>query len=126
LLVRLPVFRNATGILFKRGHLLALAQGQGIYEADLRRSLAEWQYANGIDEKDRPEEDAESVKKLTTVTTLQEGEDQVLTCLILDSVARCLAADEKISEVKLDSELKLLREQFSDEKPGELSYGRVV
>lgn len=126
MLVRLPVFRNATGILFKRGHLLALAQGQGIYEADLRRSLAEWQYANGIDEKDRPEEDAESVKKLTTVTTLQEGEDQVLTCLILDSVARCLAADEKISEVKLDSELKLLREQFSDEKPGELSYGRVV
>ncbi|HEY2625187.1 MAG TPA: hypothetical protein VGI41_00400 [Candidatus Udaeobacter sp.] len=122
----MPVFRNATGILFKRGHLLALAQGQGIYEADLRRSLAEWQYANGIDEKDRPEEDAESVKKLTTVTTLQEGEDQVLTCLILDSVARCLAADEKISEVKLDSELKLLREQFSDEKPGELSYGRVV
>ena len=39
LLVRLPAFRNATGILFKRGHLLALAQGQGIYEADLRTRL---------------------------------------------------------------------------------------
>jgi hypothetical protein len=36
-----------------RGHLLALAQGQGIYEADLRRALAEWRYAKGIDEKDR-------------------------------------------------------------------------
>jgi hypothetical protein len=37
LLFRLPAFRSATGILFKRGHLLALAQGHGIYEADLRR-----------------------------------------------------------------------------------------
>jgi hypothetical protein len=65
LLLRLPAFRNATGILFKRGHLLALAQGQGIYEADLRRALAEWRYAKGIDDKDRREEDAGSVKKLS-------------------------------------------------------------
>ena len=55
-----------------------LAQGQGIYEADLRRALAEWRYANGIDEKNRQEEDAGSVKKVTTVTTLQEDEQQVL------------------------------------------------
>ena len=116
LLLRLPAFRNATGILFKRGHLLALAQGQGIYEADLRRALAEWRYANGIDEKDRQEEDAGSVKKVTTVTTLQENEQQVLTRLISDSAAQCLAADEKISKVEVDGELKLLREQFRDEK----------
>ena len=116
LLLRLPVFRNATGILFKRGHLLALAQGQGIYEADLRRALAEWQYANGIDEKDRQEEDAGSVKKVTTVSTLQENEQLALTRLISDSVAQYLAADEKISKVAIDSELKLLREQFRDEK----------
>ncbi len=116
LLLRLPAFRNATGILFKRGHLLALAQGQGIYEADLRRALAEWRYANGIDEKDREEEDAGSVKKVTTVTTLQEDEQQVLTRLISNSAAQCLAADEKISKVEVDNELKLLREQFRDEK----------
>ena len=116
LLLRLPVFRNATGILFKRGHLLALAQGQGIYEADLRRALAEWRYANGIDEKDRQEEDAGSVKKIRTITTLQEDEQQVLTRLISNSVVQYLAADEKISKVEVDSELKLLREQFRDEK----------
>ena len=116
LLLRLPAFRNATGILFKRGHLLALAQGQGIYEADLRRALAEWRYANGIDEKNRPEEDAGSVKKVTTVTTLQKDEQQVMTRLISNSAARYLAADEKISKVEIDSELKLLREQFRDEK----------
>jgi len=116
LLLRLPAFRNATGILFKRGHLLALAQGQGIYEADLRRAFAEWRYVNGIDEKDRQEEDAGSVKKVTTVTTLQEDEQQLLTRLILDSVAQYLAADEKISKVEVDSELKLLLEQFRDEK----------
>ena len=116
LLLRLPVFRNATGILFKRGHLLALAQGQGIYEADLRRALAEWRYANGIDEKNRQEEDAGSVKKVRTITTLQEDEQQVLTRLISNSAAQYLAADEKISKVEVDSELKLLREQFRDEK----------
>ena len=116
LLLRLPVFRNATGILFKRGHLLALAQGQGIYEADLRRALAEWQYANGIDEKNRQEEDAGSVKKVRTITTLQEDEQQVLTRLISNLAIQYLAANEKISKVEVDSELKLLREQFRDEK----------
>jgi parvulin-like peptidyl-prolyl isomerase len=116
LVLRLPVLRNATGILFKRGHLLALVQGQGIYKADLRRALAEWRYANGIDEKDRQEEDAGSVKKVTTVSTLQENEQQALTRLISDSAAQYLAADEKISKVAIDSELKLLREQFRDEK----------
>jgi parvulin-like peptidyl-prolyl isomerase len=115
LLLRLPVFRNATGILFKRGHLLALAQGQGIYEADLRRALAEWRYANGIDEKNRQEEDAGSAKNVTTITTLQD-EQGVLTRLISNLAAQYLAADEKIFKVEVDSELKLLREQFRDEK----------
>ena len=115
LFLRLPAFRNATGILFKRGHLLALAQGQGIYEADLRRALAEWRYAKGIDQNDR-HEDVRSVKKVTTVTTLQEERQQVLTRLISNSVAQCLAADKKISKVDVNSELKLLREQFRDEK----------
>ena len=86
-LVRVPAFRTATGILCKRGHLLALAQGQGIYEADLRRALAEWRYAKGIDENDRQEKDAGSVKKVTTVTTLQEEKQQVLPRLISNSAA---------------------------------------
>ena len=116
LLLRLPVFRNATGILFKRGHLLALAQGQGIYEADLGRALAEWRYANGIDKKNRQEEDAGSVKKVRTITTLQEDEQQFLTRLISNSAAQYIAADKKIFKVEVDNQLKLLREQFRDEK----------
>ena len=116
LLLRLPAFRNATGILFKRGHLLALAQGQGIYEADLRRALAEWRYAKGIDQNDRQAEDRGSVKEVTTLTTLQEEMQQVLALLISNSAAQCLAADGKISKVDVNSELKLLREQFRDEK----------
>jgi parvulin-like peptidyl-prolyl isomerase len=100
LLLRLPVFRNATGILFQRGHLLALAQGQGIYEADLRRALADWRYANGIDEKNQRADNHE--KPL------------VLRSLILDA-AQSLAAHKKIPTTKIDSELKLLREQFRDE-----------
>jgi hypothetical protein len=91
LLLRLPAFRDATGILFKRGHLLALGQGHGIYEADLRRSLSEWRYAKGIDENDRQGEDAGSVKKVTTVTTLQEEKQQVLPRLISNSPAQCAA-----------------------------------
>jgi parvulin-like peptidyl-prolyl isomerase len=47
---------------------------------------------------------------------LQEDEQQVLTGLISNSVAQCLAADGKISKVDVNSELKLLREQFRDEK----------
>ena len=116
LLLRLPAFRDAIGILFKRGHLLALGQGQGIYEADLRRALAEWRYATGIDQNDRQKEDQGSVKEGTTLTTLQEERQQVLTLLISNSAAQCLAADGKISKVDVNSELKLLREQFRDEK----------
>ena len=33
--------RDAIGVLFGRGHLLALACGRGLYEADLERARAE-------------------------------------------------------------------------------------
>ena len=44
------------------------------------------------------------------------SEQQVLTRLISDSAAQYLAGDENISKVEVDSELKLLREQFPVEK----------
>jgi hypothetical protein len=53
---RLPGCRNLLGVLCGRGHLLALAQGQGIYEADLERAVAESRYAAGMDDKGRPGE----------------------------------------------------------------------
>ncbi len=102
LLLRLHPFRSAAGILFNRGHLLAFAQGHGVYEADLRRTLVEWRYANGIDEKDRHAESHDN--------------RLVLRRLILDAVARSLAAREKISTTKIESELKLLQRRFRDEK----------
>jgi parvulin-like peptidyl-prolyl isomerase len=97
-----PAVRDVIGIFFKRGHLLALAQGDGIYEADLRRALAEWRYASGSDEKDRYEENGD--------------ERLVLHRLISNVAARSLAAHEKISRAKVESELNVLRWQFRDEK----------
>jgi len=71
---------------------------------------------NGIDENDQQEKDAGKLKIVTTVITLQKQKQQILRRLISNSAARCLAADKKISKVEVDSELKLLRKQFRDEK----------
>ena len=111
LLLRLPASRDAIGVLCRRGHLLAIARGEGIYEADLQRALSELRYASGVDEKDR--QDAERFKK---VTELRADKRMVLTGLISNSVARSLAADEKISKGKIESMLNLLRWQFPNEK----------
>ncbi len=102
LMCRLVAVREAMGIFFKRGHLLATVQGEAIYEADLQSAMAELRYAAGIGEKDRSEE---SVEKRF-----------VLTRLISNAAARSLAAHEKIQNTKIESELKLLRWQFRDEK----------
>ena len=49
LIHRSPAFRNAIGICCGCGHLLAIAEGEGICEVDLRRALAEFRYAIGVD-----------------------------------------------------------------------------
>jgi hypothetical protein len=120
LLLRSPHFRDAIGILCGRGHLLAIAQGEGIYEADLQRALAEFRNATGVDEKDRQDEDVERVKK---VTTLQVDERLALNRLISNSVARSLAAREIISKPKIASELSLLRWQFPNERTWRTAVG---
>jgi parvulin-like peptidyl-prolyl isomerase len=102
LLLRLPAFRDAIGILLGRGHLLAFAQGEGIYEADLQRAVAELRHATGVDEKDRHTENTE--KHL------------LLERLISNATARSLAAREKISRTKIKNELDFLRWQFPNEK----------
>jgi len=116
LVLHLPHFRDAIGIFCGRGHLLAIAQGEGIYEADLQRALSELRYANGIDEEDRQEEDITKVKSVTRVTTLQGDERLVLTRLISNSAARSLGAREKVASTRIDSELNGLRWQFPNEK----------
>ena len=109
-----PASRDAIGVLCRRGHLLAIAQGEGIYQADLQRALSELRYPSGVDEKDQP--DTERVKRVTKVTKLRVDERMVLTRLISNSVARSLAGDEKISKGKIGSALNLLRWQFPNEK----------
>ena len=106
---RSPAFRNATGICWGRGRLLAIAQGMGIYEVDLRRALAEVSYATGGDEKDRHEDNIEK--------------RQVLTRLISNSVPRSLGAHEEVSRAKIARELNLLRWQFRDEKTLRVALG---
>jgi len=121
-----PAPRDAIGVLCRRGHLLAIAQGEGIYEADLQRALSELRYPSGVDEKDRQEGETKGVKKVTNVkrvTTLQVDERLVLTDLISNSVARSVAADEKISKGKIGSALNLLRWQFPNEKAWRIALG---
>jgi foldase protein PrsA len=102
LIDRSPHFRNAIGILFGRGHLLAFTQGEGIYEADLRRALSEVRYATGVDEKARG--------------TKNTGERPVLMHVISNAAVRSLAAREKISRRQIDSGLNFLHWQVGDEK----------
>ena len=92
--------RDAIGILFGRGHLLALARGRGIYEVDLERALSESRYANGANQKDRQDID----------------ECLILRRLVSNAEARSLAAQEKVSGAEIERELDLLRWQFRDEK----------
>ena len=116
-----PASRDAIGVLGRRGHLLAIAQREAIYEADLQRALSELRYPSGVDEKDQP--DTERVKRVTKVTKLRVDERMVLTRLISNSVARSLAGDEKISKGKIGSALNLLRWQFPNEKAWRIALG---
>lgn len=95
-------FRDVLGVTFGRGHLLALAQREGIYEADLERALAELRYTAGIDQKDRQGQNID--KRL------------ILERLASSTVARSCATNEKIPRTKIDRELRLLRCQFQDDK----------
>jgi hypothetical protein len=99
---RLPGCRNLLGVLCGRGHLLALARGQGIYEADLERAVAESRYAAGVDDKSRPGEGTDN--------------QAVLDLLVTNAMARSLAAQEKVSRPEIERGATVVRCQFGDEK----------
>ena len=84
LILRSPHFRDAIGILCGRGHLVAVARGEGIYEADLQRALAEFRYVTGVGEEDRQEEDITEI--VTRAATLQGDERPALKRLISDLI----------------------------------------
>lgn len=92
--------RDVIGLLFGRGHLLALAHGYGIYEADLDRTIAERREAVG-QSQDRH---------------AMESRAQILRWLIANSAVRALARKEKIAPGEIDLAVDLVRWQFRDAK----------
>ena len=94
------VCRDAIGVLFGRGHLLALAHGHGVYEVDLNRALSERADAAG-ELQDRQ---------------VDTNRGPTLRWLIANSAARAFAAQEKIAPAEIDHEMELLRWQFRDAK----------
>ncbi|HET9418163.1 MAG TPA: hypothetical protein VFO30_02385, partial [Chthoniobacterales bacterium] len=109
--------RDAIGVVFGRGHLLALACGRGIYEADLERAGAERRGAgdntgtNGQRRSDAAQ-DRLSEERLLLESTVSA------------QMAQSLAADEDISAAELASEVDLLRWQFPDERSWRAALGR--
>jgi hypothetical protein len=94
--------RDLLGAAFGRGHLLAVAHGEGIYEADLERALAELRHIAGMDGKDR--EDPSTAKR------------SILDRLVSDAMARSRAAKERIPAAEIDRESGFLRCPFEDDK----------
>ena len=92
--------RDAIGILFGRGQLLALAHGRGIYRVDLERGVAEKDEAAGEPKDRHPEEEGRGI----------------LHRLISNTMAQVLAAENEMSLAEIDRELEVLRRQFRDEK----------
>jgi len=91
-------FRDAIGRICGRGHLLALVQSRGIYEADLDRAMAEFRFRRG-------ELDSDPGSK-----------ESFLSKLIVLTAAQGLATGEKIAASDVEHEVSLLRSQFRDGK----------
>ncbi len=92
--------RDKLGNGFHRGHLLALAAGQGIYQADLDRRIAESNYAAGIEEAEPR-------------TTQQNA---ALNELIAQVAAKSSARRAGLPGAELVAQRNLLRFQFAGEK----------
>ena len=90
--------RDAIGRICGRGHLLALVQSRGIYEADLDRAVAEFRFRGG-------ELDSDPGSK-----------ESILSKLIALTAAQGLATGEKIAASDVEHEVSLLRNQFRDGK----------
>lgn len=90
--------RDAIGRICGRGHLLALVQSRGIYEADLDRAMAEFRFRCG-------ELDSDPGSK-----------ESILSKLIALTAAQGLATGEKIAASDVEHEVSLLRSQFRDGK----------
>jgi len=97
--------RDHFGMFFRRGRLLALVHGNGIYEADVDRAVKESRDLVGTE--DSPE--AKPDRQL------------VIRRLIADLTIQWLARDERISPRIATREFNLIRWQFRDEKSWRLA-----
>ena len=94
--------RDVIGRVCGRGHLLALVQTRGIYEADLERRAAENRFRRRQDEPGP--------------TDIVSSKESILSKLISVTAAQCVAADEKIPARNVEHELSVLQSQFRDRK----------
>jgi foldase protein PrsA len=109
LTLRSSACRDVIGVLFGRGHLLALAHGHGIYAVDVERARAERREA-GENVQDRHQE------------LIEQG--LLLEEIIAAIMAESFATDEKIPESELSRELDLVRSQFTDERSWQTALKR--
>src|SRR5437660_2659854 len=100
LAARSVVLRDKLGIIFGRGHLMALVHGHGIYQSDVDRRLAETHYLAG---------------SANGEVTKAEGQS-VLTDLIANTALGARADEERIPRVDVKREFDLLRSQSANVK----------
>ncbi len=97
IIYRSKVCRDAIGLCFGRGRLLALVKGHGIYESDVKSEMAIDQYLAGSN-------------------VVANSEEAVLERLIANEDLREASNRAVISETEVEHELGLLRDQFADER----------
>jgi parvulin-like peptidyl-prolyl isomerase len=108
LLLRSINVRDAIGKFFGRGDLMALVDGQGIYQVDVDREMAESRYLAEA-------EDAEA--------TASER-NTALRKLVAMIAAGSRASYENVSETELARQLNSLRFQFTDERAWRTALSR--
>jgi hypothetical protein len=94
--------RNAFGLLFGRGRLLALVHGAGIYEADVERAMQEAASRGAVNEMDG------SGSKIDRGAILSE--------LVANARLEDLARQTAVSRLTIDHEYDLLRYQLRPEQ----------
>ncbi len=97
---RSVIVRDKLGIICGRGHLLALIQGHGLYQADVDRAVKESFYPAGAERNEGTSVERQSA----------------LTDLIANAALRSCAERERIPRGDVKREFNLLRSQFRDDK----------
>jgi len=94
------VLRDKLGTICGRGHLLALVQGHGVYQADVDRALTEAHYLAGADHGKQTNVERQSA----------------LSDLIANAALQSRAERERITRADVEHELNILRSQSRDGK----------